>query len=700
MAKSNNRQSQKNFPAQPARQVPRAAAAPVKDGGVRKGLTGLQADMLAVAAILVVTFLALKVSLLNQFTNWDDPGYVVNQPLIKDLSAVGLRNIFTKPVMGNYHPLTMLTYAIDYSLANLNPFSYHLQSLLFHLATTALVFCFVLVLTRRRIAAIITALLFGLHPMHVESVAWAAGRKDVVYGAFYIASCIAWVYYCRSGEAKKWKWYAGALLMFLCSLLAKPVAVSLPLTLLIIDYFENRTWKSIATGLVMPQEATIDYKAVKFNFPVLLEKLPFFAISVGFGIKSMYDQRVFGALGTQGEKFNFIERIGLGGYALVTYLWKAVAPVKLLCFYPYPLKENGALPAMYYIYPAIALSLLFVVGLLFRKNKAVVFGTLFFLVNIALLLQFIPVGGAIIADRYSYIPYLGLFFILGWFVSVLFNDSTKQQLGRLAFGGVMAYCLVLGYLSNERCKVWYDGVSLWRDEIEIEPMRAPNGYNNLGFFYFSKFNGSVNAQERKLFYDSSYYLLTRAIELQSTFVNPYISLGELLRSNGQFTESKVFYYKALKLDTADQASNAYLGLAIVYAITRNADSALFCFNKTLALQPYNPEAHSNYANFLDMTGKSDSAIIQYGIAIDQNPDIVPPYLNRARALQRKGKCDIAFKDFDKALAIDPDMGEIYYARSMCQYQNGNKPLAVKDIEKARSLGFTNMDPNYLQSVMH
>ncbi len=696
MAKSNNKQAQTGNNRPPGANPLKGNSAQQASTAPPRQMSARAMNLLSMAGIAIVTFIALKVSLLNQFTNWDDPGYVTNNPVIKGLSGAGLKEIFSTSIMGNYHPLTILTYAIDYSLSTLEPYTYHLDSLLFHLGTTLLVFYFVLLLTGRRVAAIITALLFGIHPMHVESVAWVAGRKDVVYGLFYMAACISYVYFTRATGSKKWSWYAGVVLLFLCSLLAKPVAVILPVTLLIIDLFEGYLFKG-GTGLGNSTEFS-GFKGLRINTAAILEKIPFLVISVVFGIRSMQDQKVFGALGTQGEKFNFIERIALGGYALVTYLWKAVAPVKLLCFYPYPLKENGSLPALYYVYPLVAAVILGAFVWVFRKNKGVIFGVLFFLINIALLLQFIPVGGAIIADRYSYIPYLGLFFILGWLASEWFEAGKNKQAGQVAVAMIGVYAIVLAYMANERSKVWYDGMSLWRDEIEVEPLRAPNGYNNLGFFYFSKFNNSVNPAERKVYYDSSYFLLNRAIQLQATFVNPYISLGELLRSNGQFEDAKPYYYKALKLDTTEMAANAYLGLAIVYSITQKFDSAYFCYVSTLRLKPYNPEAHSNYANFLDMTGRPDSAIVQYGIAMAQNPDIIPPYLNRGRALQRKGRCDEAMKDFEKAISMAPDMGELYYARSFCYRDRNQKALAIKDVEKARSLGFVRMDPAYLETL--
>lgn len=688
MAKSKNNPPKINTqkPQPQAKQAPSVAATPRKTG-----LSDLQWNAIAVSGIILLVFLFLKVCTDNQFTNWDDPGYVKDNPLIKDASWEGIKNIFalSHPVMGNYHPITILTYALDYDKANLDPERYHIVSLLFHLLATGLVYCFVWLFCRKRIVAVITAALFGLHPMHVESVAWIAGRKDVVYGSFYIASCISYLYYIRrKNDAVKWLWYAATAVLYACSLLSKPVAVVLPVTLLLIDLFERRLFKEENKGLAA------------VNIAALTEKVPLLIMSLLAGYKSLQDQRVFGALNTQDVKFTGIERIGLGGYALATYLWKAVWPIKLLCFYPYPLKQNGHLPAFYYIYPIVTIALIAFVLWRYRKNKAVLFGVLFFLVNIVLLLQFIPVGGAIIADRYTYIPYIGLFFMLGWGIAYLLEHKDKNAIGKAALGGAAVYILVLGYMANERCKVWYDGMSLWRDEIEIEPVRAPNGYNNLGFFYFEKFNATADQAEKKRYRDSSYYLLSKAIELQPSFVNPYISLGELLRSSGQFQEAKGFYYKALKLDTGDMAANAYLGLSVIYSIgfmnTPPAntagrqffyDSAIFCYNKTLALKPYNPEAHSNYANFLDMSGQKEAAIKEYGASIAQNPDKYQPYINRGRALQRAKRYEEAIKDFNKSVQLEPKLGEVFYSRGNCYAEMGNTQAAQQDFKTAQQLGY-------------
>jgi Tfp pilus assembly protein PilF len=690
---------------QPAQQAakPNVTKAPVKNAVIAANKQKLSWNELPVATqgillscIVIVTWLFLKVCLDNQFTNWDDPGYIKDDAVIKSLSWDGIKSIFSTPIMGNYHPLTILTYAIDYSYKGLDPWRYHLDSLMFHIIDTVLVYFFVQMLTRRPLAAAISALLFALHPMHMESVAWVAGRKDVVYSMFYLAACITWLYFISNAGNKKWMWYAIATLLFTCSLLSKPVAVVLPLTLLLIDYFRKR----------------------RLDIWLLIEKLPLFAISAAFGVKSVLDQKNFGSLNTLNIQYNPAERIALGGYALVTYLWKAIVPVRLCNYYPYPDKVNGTLPFYMYIYPvAVAAAIAGLWALIRRSyakhatpgadandaniiqgNTIIIFGSLFFLVNIILLLQFIPVGGAIIADRYSYIAYVGLFIIAGWFVSSLFEPGANKQLGYVSLCGTLIYCLYLGVLSNQRCQVWYDTSSLWADEIEKEPTRAPNAYNNLGFSYFNKFNEAVDPADKRRYYDSANYLLNKAIELQPTFVNPYISLGELQRTANDFPDAKRNYYKALSLKSFDEDANAYLGLAIIFAISKNYDSSAYCFKQALHLKPYFPEAVSNYGNLLDIIGQHDSALVQYGIAIAQNPDMYAPYLNRGRALQRLHRCNEAMKDFEKALETSPGLGEIYYAISFCDAQNGNKPKALQDINKAASLGFRGVDKAYYQAM--
>lgn len=655
---------------QPTRQAgPQTRPAPI-DKTHATPASNRRQNMMIAAAIAAITWFFYRVCLDNQFTNWDDPGYIRDNVLIKDLSGENIGRIFSTSVMGNYHPLTILSYAIEYSYVRLEPFLYHFNSLLLHVVATVLSFFFVLKLTGRTVAAAVAALLFGLHPMHVESVAWLAGRKDVLYGSFYIGACITYIEYMRASADKKTKWYLITTLLFICALLSKPVAVTLPLVLLLLDYFEKQ----------------------KIDKAMLLGKLPLLAISVAAGIKSMIDQKAFGSLSTDDKLYNAVEHIGLGGYAFITYLWKAALPLNLSNFYPYPPKTGAMISPVYYLFTAASLAILALVWY-FRRNKIVVFGSLFFLANIVLLLQFLPVGGAIIADRYSYIPYLGLFFMIGWGISNFFEPGANRQTGNFLAGGIGLYAIFLGVLTTERCHDWYDTASLWRDEIEKQPSAA-NAFNNLGFYYFNKYNESVNEQERRIYFDSSFFLLNRAVQLDPKFANPVVSLGELHRAANKFNDARAYYYRGIALNDKEGSANAYLGLAIIYAIARHTDSSVICFHNAFNFRYHFPEAHSNLGNLYDMMGKPDSALKEYGVAISQNPDMYAPYLNRGRLYGRLRRCDEGMRDFEAALALKPDMGEIYYARSQCQLQKGNRPAAIADVQKAASLGFKQIDPAY------
>ncbi len=590
------------------------------------------AHLLVPAGIAVVTWLVLRVCLKNQFTNWDDIDYVLGNPLIKDTSPAGLSAIFSTPVMGNYHPLTILSYAIEYAISGYEPALYHFDSLVLHVAATLMVYWFVVALTGRRAAAAVTALLFGLHPMHVESVAWISGRKDELCAIFYFMACIGWLHYLRPGRGKKY-WYAAVLALFVLALLSKPTSVALPLVLLLLDYFEGR---ARSRGM-------------------LIEKIPFFLISLVFGIIAVRAQYGIGAVNVGAVHFSAIERVALGSYALITYLWKAVVPAQLCCFYPYPEKVNGALPFLYYLYPLAVIAIVLILWKFARKNKAAVFGLLFFIINIVLLLQFIPVGNAILADRYSYIPYAGLFFIAGWFVSEYMARS-KSPLANPVMVVSALYLLALGYNSMERCKVWYYPISLWTDELAKQP-NVQEGYVNLGSIYYNLWANATDPAEKQATLDSAFYLMKRSVEL------------------------------------CPDSSGEYQALGMLYYTKHEYDSADLCFKTYLRLKP-SPDAIANYGNFLVMMGRNDSAIKQYETALSQNPDLYAPYFNLGKILRKRNRCDEAIKDFSAAIALNPRFGELYYERSFCDTQVVGKALALRDVETAISLGFSRVDTGY------
>ena len=638
-------------------------------------------QIIIAGGIVIITGLFLKGVLNNQFTNWDDNDYINSNPLVRDLSANGLSHLFSPgtSVMGNYHPLTILTYAVEYSLVGLQPLLYHADSLILHLINTALVYWFINVLTRKPVAATVTAVLFGLHPMHVESVAWVAGRKDVVYGLFYLACCLSHIYFIRAESRKKWKLYIGGLVLFLFSLLGKPVAVVLPLSLLLIDYFLQRDKDSILPGI--PAMSAGNFS----NW--FLEKIPHFVISGIFGIISIRSQQDFHALFRSNIEYGFIGRILLGCYALVTYVWKLILPVDLCCFYPYPVRVDGALPAVFYAYPVIVAALIFVCLRFFKANRTVIFGSLFFLVNIILLLQFIPVGGAIVAERYTYLAYIGLFFIAGMLIAGLFEHAKSTQAGYIALTVAGVYSLYFGYVSTDRCKVWYDSGTLWRDEIEKQPFKTANEYDNLALYYYNKFSDAKDIAEKKLCYDSTFYLLNVAIQIESDFPNPFVGLGVLEQEGGNPQEAKKNLLKALSFKEEKFYFTIYQKLAIVYAMDNKYDSAVYYFDAALKVNNNVTDVHTNYGKLLRIMGKPDAALKEFATAISIDPKYFGPYLEKGIVLLQSGKLPDALAELNNAIRLNTQSGEAYYYRAQCYNQMGNAAAAQADLQKAKSLGF-------------
>ncbi len=428
--------------------------------------------LLILGLICVVTFICFHNTLNNQFSNWDDDYYVTNDPYIKAFTPHNLKVIFTEDITkNNYHPLCMLSLAVNYHFAQLNPWSYYLTNVLIHIANLILVFFLFIGLCRRLkmtemaglFIASFGALWFGIHPMHVESVGWIAERKDVLYTLFYLFALLT---YLRYTDTRKNKWYWITFLLFFASCLSKPMAVVFPLSLICVDILLQRS----------------------LNRRLITEKIVFFGLSLVIGLMAFYTQNKVGAV-ADFSTLTIAERIMYASYGFVMYLSKLFNPTYLSTFYPYPYRYlSGYLPAIYYAAPFIALAVITLpTWYLYKKKspyfKIYAFGMGFFLANVIFVLQFISVGSAIMSDRYSYVAYIGLIFLLAYFVQRIFE---KRQTWRMAIAIVLvAFSAGLAYLCYERTKVWHNSETLLTDAIEKYPYRALLSYKWRGNHYLS-----------------------------------------------------------------------------------------------------------------------------------------------------------------------------------------------------------------------
>jgi protein O-mannosyl-transferase len=489
-------------------------------------------------------------SLNNNFTEWDDDTYVTSNPDIRTLHGdsinYSLKKTFTSYAVGNYHPVTMLTYSIEYALFKLNPKSYHVTNLVIHLLNTLLVFYFIWLLTKQNLTSFITALLFAIHPMHVESVAWVAERKDVLYAFFSLVSLCSYLKYANSNN-KKWLYFFITLLSFVLAVLSKAMAVCIPLIFILTDYFEGR----------------------KITVKNILEKVPYLLIAVVFGIIAIQAQKSSNSIEDL-TNYNFFDRILFSCYGILMYLWKLFIPSGLSCFYNYPIKQNGMYPGVFYIAPFIILTLFFFVYLSAKKGKDIIFGFVFFILSIVLVLQILPVGGAIIADRYTYIPYIGIFFIIARFINNIFeNKITKLQPYKTSLLiSFSIICVIYAYVAFQRTRVWEDTITLFTDAIKKYD-KAPRSYNARGGAYFHK------EQYEKAIADYSSYIF-----LKNDNAIVYYNRGLCYLQLKKYKNAIDDFTTAIKYDP--QYADAFFNRGVVYNDMGNFRESIV--NNTLAIK--------------------------------------------------------------------------------------------------------------------
>jgi protein O-mannosyl-transferase len=559
--------------------------------------------------ILLLTFISYLPLLHNGLLNWDDVDYIQTNPFI---STFNLKELFSGYYMGNYHPLTMLIYSVEYHLFGMNPAGFHAVSLLLHLCIVVMVFYVVFLLGRKTEIALVVALLFGLHTVHVESVAWASELKDMLFVFFFLASYIFYLNYLKSRSSK---YYIFSLLMFLFSLFSKAVAVSLPVVLLLTDYFVNKDTKSKNWG------------------KLLFEKVPFLTLSIVFGIIAVYAQRSFGSLHNI-TVYTFPQRIVFACYGFITYLFKILLPVNLSAFYPYPVKSGAPIPVHYYLYPAAVIGLIAYAIYSVRFTKKIFFGIAFFGITVFVVLQLLAVGDAVMADRYSYLPSLGILYLAAEGFYWLWN---KSKVPAIAFVSVTA--LLLSVATYSRCGVWKNDMTLWTDVINQQKTAAV-AYNNRGSIYMDESR-----------FDEALRDFNKAIELKPEYSDAYNNRGKLLKSTGRY------------------------------------EDMLSDFNKAIESNSDNFEAHNNRGNVLCIMKKYDEAIADFNSAIALKPEMAESYNNRGTVYITEKKYTEAIVDMNKAIELKPDFAMAYANRGLSYLNTGKKDNACNDFRRSIELGF-------------
>jgi tetratricopeptide (TPR) repeat protein len=499
-------------------------------------LSANRSHLLRIAAILALTWLCLSPVVSNDYVTFDDVKYVVYNPAVKSLSRESIASMFTTFSGQQYHyvPLTLLSYALEFHFHDLAPRAYHANNLFLHLLNTALCYWLVLRLFADGRLAAVAALLFGIHPMHVESVAWVAERKDLLYSLFYLTGLIGYVRYVDTGRKRL---LVMTFVLFVLSLLSKPMAVSFPLILFIVDYQRKR----------------------RLNAAMFLEKLPFFLGSAAICFITLLPKD-FPVVEFE-KGYSWFERFLMASYNFNQYVFKALLPQGLSAYHPLPSHVNGVLAMPFLVAPLAALLIVAGVFVLARRNARIAFGALFFLASIALVLNFFPLGNILMAEHYTYLAYIGIFVVFSEvFFGALESPRFSASFKKLLIGAAVVWLILLGFKSYKRTFVWSNSETLWSDVIVQYPNDAFARYNLADQYmrqmrlmraieqydaalaadprYFAAHNNRANMYVAMGRYDEAQADYLRSIEINPDYELPYRNLARLYESLGRHEEAR------------------------------------------------------------------------------------------------------------------------------------------------------------------
>ena len=642
--------------------------------------------------ILILTFIAYYNSLKNNFiSSWDDYPYVMDNFLIQSLSFQNIKLIFnTNTFVGaNYHPITILSYAIDFSLFKLNPHAYHLENLIFHLLNVTLVYYLINLISNKKSVAIITSLLFAIHPMHVESVAWIAERKDVLYTFFFLISLIFYTKYLI--KKNNYLFLIISILTFILSLFSKPAAVCLPGIILLLNYYYKR----------------------KLELKLYIEIATYSILALIFGMITMKAQNVFGAFNDI-LQYNFIDKIFLFFYSIYFYVYKLFIPINLSAMHYYPNKNGSMLPIEYYLSPIFVLLIVFAIIKFENYRKILIFGLLFYFITVFLAIQVKPfikaVGAAMVSERYSYVPYIGLFFIIGQLYSDIEEKKIKlfKNSKQVFLGVIVIFSLWCMFLTWERNKLWKDSITLFTDTT-IKYPKSSEAYSQLASAFIKEKdyentiisatnsinlnNSNINSLYNRAisYYNFKNYKgaitdLDNAIKNKPSYTEAYMQRGLCKQAIGDFKGSIDDYTKAI--EQRPNYVDAFINRGSARSYFGDLNGSIEDYNRAIQINPNIPEIYNNIGFTLQAQKKFKESIPSLSKAIEINPKFMMAYFNRGNAKYNIQDYNGAIEDYSKTIELDQTYSFAYINRGLAKLNIDKKfkNEACMDWNKALSLG--------------
>jgi protein O-mannosyl-transferase len=561
----------------------------------------------------------------NDFVNYDDGVYVTENVHVQSgLMPAGVRWALGSTTASNWHPLTWLSHMLDCQLYGLQPWGHHLTSVLLHTANTLLLFVVLRRMTKATWQSLSVAALFGLHPLHVQSVAWVAERKDVLSTLFWILAVGAYVRYAQGRNTSNIEHptsntplcYWTAVFFFALGLMAKPMVVTLPLVMLLLDYWPLERWKRERAGALV------------------LEKAPLFLIAAMASGVTFMAQKSGGAVGTVAGVPVWI-RLENALVSYGRYLGKMFRPVDLAVLYPHP----GRWPTGEVVLSGLLLLGITVLVVALRRQRPwLPVGWFWFVGTLVPVIGLVQVGEQSMADRYTYVPLLGMFILLTWELCAWTRrwPYRKEILIAVAAAAVVPCILI----TRQQIGYWTDSETLFRRAIAVEG---------------------------------------------DSFTADY-KLGIALCQKGRFDEAIGRFQTALKLRPDDL--NVHYGLGMAWAGKGRLDEAIAAFQEVIRRKPDYAEAHNNLGFVLSRQGRLDEAISQYHEALRLQPDNVNVRLNLGVALGRQGLLDEAIVQFQEALKLAPDNVGALYDLGLALDGQGRRDEAIRRFQEVLRL-----DPN-------
>jgi Flp pilus assembly protein TadD len=566
----------------------------------------------------------------NQFISLDDNLYVTdNVHVQRGLTWENVGWSFTTTHAGNWHPLTWLSHMLDYELCGLNPAGHHMTNLLLHLANVLVLFWALQRMPGSLWKNFFVAALFALHPLHVESVAWIAERKDVLSTFFWMLTILVYTYYAERPGA--WR-YAGVCICFVSGLLSKPMMVTLPFVLLLVDYWplgrmEIKRWTFSSSSVsTSPTGATSPYR-------LILEKMPLFLLTVVSCALTLFAQWRSGAVGSL-KGLPISERFANALVSYIQYISKMVWPQDMAVLYPHPLHW----PLWEVLGSAFLLGIVtFSILRAGRKYPYLLVGWLWYLGTLVPVIGLVQVGFQGIADRYTYLPLIGLFMIVAYGIPEVLKGGWGRKLALYVVAPLLM--IVLLCVTRNQVLRWQSSTTLFEHTLRVTINNSVI-HNNLGVVLLAQ--GKDN-EARGHFVE--------ALRIRPGYADAHYNLGALLAREGKDAEAVSHLLQALRYNPGLADAHNYLGA--ISLKEGNLQEAVFQFSETIRLNPDHAYGHNNLAVVLAREKKFQEAIAHLRRAIQISPAYAEAHLNLGIGYWETGNKDGALRQYEILQRIDP-----------------------------------------------